>query len=98
MVFGLVLLVVRAGEGGLCRLVLFAEGFGAGDVRVECDEAGGEVVRFGGQFVRVGVGGCAAERAGFAVVQVGALLFEVGDALVVGVFAAVVVCLGAVFA
>ena len=42
--------------------------------------------------------GGAAQRAGFAVVQVGALLFEVGDALVVGEFAQDVVFFGAVFA
>ena len=93
--------VVRLLAGGLGALgvVFFGfAGFCFGDVAVERVVLGAEAVRLRGLVVGVGVFGRAAQRAGFAVVQLGAKGGEVGDVLRSGELGGKPVFVGAVVA
>ena len=98
--------VVRGSGGVLCGgpgsaggvLFFVFAGFCLGDVAVERVVLGAEAVRLRGMAVGVGVFGRAAQRAGFAVVQLGATGGEVGDVLRGGELGGEAVFVGAVVA
>ena len=91
--------VLCGGPGSASGVVFFGfADFCLGDIAVECVVLDAEAVRLRDLAVGVGVFGRAAQRAGFAVVQLGATGGEVGDVLRSGELGGKPVFVGAVVA